>query len=74
MMDNVTNELLLEHLTRIQAQLSEMGEFMVSLGVRTAGTDHVVAGQQLKLAQYADDISALRNRLERIEKRPDLVE
>lgn len=73
-MSDVTKEFMLEQFRRVRADIAELREFMVSLGVRTAGTDHVVAGQQLKLAQYADDISTLRNRVERIEKRLDLVE
>lgn len=73
-MSEATQEFMSEHFRRIRADFAECKEFMVSLGVRMAGTDHVIAGQQLKRTRYADDISALRTRIERIEKRLDLVD
>lgn len=73
-MDNVTNDFLLEQFRRVRADIAELKEIMISFGVRAAGTDHLVAGQQLKIVQYADDMEALRRRLDRIEARLDLVE
>jgi len=73
-MSEVTQEFMLEHFRRIRAVIAERKDCMVSLGGPTAGTDHVVAGQQLKRTRYADDISALRSRVERGEKRMDLVD
>lgn len=73
-MSEATQEFMSQDFRRIRADFAECKDCMVSLGGPTAGTDHVVAAQQLKRTRFASDIAALRSRVERGEKRMDLVD
>ena len=79
MTDNVTSELLLEHLRPIQAKLSEHDDRFTMIEKRLAGIETSVArvghGQAQAFAEQVDDrhsVDKLRERIERIERRLEL--
>ncbi|MFV0382614.1 hypothetical protein [Paracoccus sp. (in: a-proteobacteria)] len=74
MADNVTNELILEHLKAIQAKLSEMSGDLHDLKTDLRGVKgHMASFMQSEVAQDGA-IAALQERLDRIERRLELRE
>jgi len=74
MADNVTNELLLETLKAIQAKLSDMSSDLLDLKADMRGLKgHMAAFMQSEVAQDGS-IAAINVRIERIEKRLNLVD
>ena len=72
--DNVTNALLLEHLKAIQAKLAEHdGQFLSIESRLTALEGHVTALVQRSVGRIVE-ITDLARRVERIERRLDLVD
>ena len=70
--DNVTNELLLEHLKAIQAKLLEQGERLSRIEAELRTTKaHVAALVQADLNRDTDYASLLL-RIERIERRLEI--
>ena len=74
MTENVTNELLLEHLKRIQTKLTDHDERFGRLEseLRTIKA-HVVGLVQSDLTRDAD-LASTQQRLDRIERRLDLTD
>jgi hypothetical protein len=73
MADNVTNELLLEHLKAIQAKLSVMGDDIADLKTDMRGLKSHMAGfMQSEVAQDSA-IASMQARLDRIERRLELA-
>lgn len=71
--DNVTNELLLEHLKAIQTKLQEQGERLSRIEAELRTTKaHVAALVQADLNRDTDYASLLL-RIERIERRLELT-
>ena len=72
MRENVTNELLLEHLKSIQAKLTSMDNRLGNLETDVrAIKGHMVSFMQTELAQDST-IAEMQTRLDRIEKRLEL--
>jgi len=72
--DTVTNALLLEHLNAVQAKLAEHGGQFLSIESRlTALEGHVAALVQRSVGRIVE-ITDLARRVERIERRLDLVD
>jgi hypothetical protein len=72
MADNVTNELLLEHLKAIQAKLSDMASDITDLKADMRGIKgHMASFMQSEVAQDGS-IAGLQERLDRIERRLEL--
>ncbi|MEM1149460.1 MAG: hypothetical protein AAGI03_02745 [Pseudomonadota bacterium] len=72
MADNVTNELILEHLKAIQAKLSEMAANMADMRTDIRATKgHMASFMQSEVSQDGS-IAALQDRIERIERRLEL--
>ena len=67
MTDNVTNELLLEHLKRLQSDMSAVRLDVGDLKRRMTGVEEAVAGQSRRLDRVDE-------RLDRIERRLELSE
>jgi len=74
MTDNVTNELLLEHLKSIQLKLGKMAGDISDLKTDMRGVKgHMASFMQSEVAQDSA-IAAMQDRLERIERRLELSE
>lgn len=74
MADNVTNELLLEHLKAIQAKLVEHDHGFATIGAELlAIKGHMAALVQSDLNR-SSDLASLEARIERIEKRLELAD
>ncbi|WP_419901167.1 hypothetical protein [Kiloniella sp.] len=74
MTDNVTNELILEHLKSIQTKLTSVDNRLGNLETDVrAIKGHMVSFMQTELAQDST-IAEIQTRLARIEKRLDLVD
>lgn len=72
MTDNVTNELLLEHLKSIQTKLTSMDNRLGNLETDVrAIKGHMVSFMQTELAQDST-IADMQSRLDRIERRLEL--
>ena len=72
MSDNVTNQLLLEHLEAIQSKLSSMANDINDLKADMRGLKSHMAGfMQSEVAQDSA-IATMQTRLERIERRLEL--
>ena len=72
--DNVTNALLSEHLKAIQAKLAEYdGQFLSIESRPTALEGHVTALVQRSVGRIVE-ITDLARRVERIDRRLDLVD
>ena len=66
MTENVTNELLLEHLKRIQSRLGNVEDETRIMRTEIAGMSQSIAAHSLRLDR-------IERRLDRIEKRLELV-
>lgn len=74
MADNVTNDLLLETLKAIQAKLTDISGDIIDLKSDMRGLKgHKAAFMQSEVAQDGA-IASINLKIERIEKRPDLVD
>lgn len=74
MVDNVTNELLLETLKAIQSKLSKVADDIVDLKNDMRGVKgHMAAFMQSEIAQDGA-LASIQSRLERIERRLELQE
>ena len=72
MSDNVTNQLLLEHLEAIQSKLSSMANDVNDLKADMRGLEsHLTGFMQSEVAQDSA-IATMQTRLERIERRLEL--
>lgn len=74
MADNVTNELILEHLKRIQATLGRMDERLGSLESDSRTIKGHLANFMQSEVRQDGDIASLQARLDRIERRLDLTD
>lgn len=76
MTDNVSNELLLEHMKAIQAKLSEHDDKFAMIERRLAGIETSVArvghGQAQAFAKQVDDRHGVDKLRERVERRLEL--
>ncbi|MCW5625976.1 MAG: hypothetical protein KIT73_14790 [Burkholderiales bacterium] len=73
MTDDVEN-LVLEHLKRIQAELARVRDEQRTHGAELSAIRQVQGAHTTLLNQCVEDIAAVRVRLDRIERRLDLVE
>lgn len=72
MADNVTNELLLEHLKAIQSKLAQHDERFTAIeGDLRSVKGHLASFMQAEIAQDTT-MAELRTRMDRIERRLDL--
>jgi hypothetical protein len=69
-----TNDLVLEHLKRIQAELVRVREEQSTHGAGLTAVRQVLSAHTTLLHQCVDDIAGIRVRLDRIERRLDLVD
>ncbi len=72
MTDNVTNQLLLEHLKAIQAKLAAMDGRMNELQADVRGIKSHMAGFMHSEVSHDSTIAAMQERLDRIERRLEL--
>lgn len=74
MVDNVTNELLLEPLKAIQSKLADIASDIVDLKADMRGLKgHMAAFMQSEVAQDSS-IASIQLKIERIEQRLNLVD
>ncbi|MDX2238801.1 MAG: hypothetical protein NW203_14655 [Hyphomonadaceae bacterium] len=73
-MSDDTANLVLEHLRAIRADLSEVRSGVARLDVRMGTIETHPAGFQLSEVRQNSELDQLRARLDRIEKRLELVE
>ncbi len=74
MPENVTNELLLEHLKRIQNMLSRHGERLDDLRADVTSVKADLATVKADMATMTGRMDRVEARLDRIERRLDLAE
>ncbi|WP_424829980.1 hypothetical protein [Ruegeria sp.] len=72
MPENVTNELILEHLKAIQAKLAEMASDIGDLKSDMRGIKAHMAGFMQSEVAQDNAIAAMQTRLERIERRLEI--
>jgi uncharacterized protein involved in exopolysaccharide biosynthesis len=73
-MNEKVENLILEHLRAIRADMNRMADQMATLRAEMTATRQQVAGIVTLQEHDHTDIAALKARLERIERRLDLVE
>lgn len=73
-MAEVTNELILEVLKRIQTKLDTVEQKIDDLSTRMLAVEQHLSAIQISEYRQNSELDRLRARLERIEKRLDLVE
>lgn len=73
-MSDVTNDLIYELLTRVHAKLAEHDRKFDEITLRLGAIESHMAGFQLSEIRQNSELDALRNRVERIEKRLELVD
>jgi hypothetical protein len=73
MTDEVEN-LVLEHLKRSQSELVEIREVQLTHGAELSAIRQVLGAHTTLLNQCVEDIATVRVRLDRIERRLDLVD
>jgi len=73
-MSDVTNELLFEVLKRIQTKLDTLEQKIDDLGVRLLAVEQHMSALQISEYRQNSELDRLRSRIERIEKRLDLVD
>lgn len=66
--------LVLEHLKRFQAQQARTDERIESMAADLMGLRQMMAGFMTMELNQDSNIAALRNRIERIERRLDLID
>ena len=69
-----TENLVLEHLKRIQAELLRVREDQRTHGAELSAIRQVLGAHTTLLNQSVEDIASVRARLDRIERRLDLVD
>jgi len=69
-----TNNLVLEHLRHIRAVVDEMRIDLKQLGLRTALTERGMGNFQVSEASQNIEIDRIKHRLDRIERRLELVD
>ena len=74
MTDTVTNELLLEHLKKIQSRLSNLESGQEDIRTSLPGIQQHMAGFMTTAAAHEGAIAGLQSRVDRIERRPDPVD
>lgn len=72
MTDNVTNQLILEHLKTIQAKITQMSTDIADIKDDMRGLKAHMAGFMQSEVRQDGDLAALRKGLERIERRLEL--
>ena len=73
-MADETDNLVLEHLRSIRATLDKHTEAFADISLRLSGIEQHMAGFQLSEVRQNNAIDQLTKRVERIEKRLELVE
>lgn len=73
-MSDVTNELLFEVLKRIPTKLDTLEQKIDDLGVRLLAVEQHMSALQISEYRQNSELDRLRSRIERIEKRLDLVD
>lgn len=73
-MSDVTNESLFEVLKRIQTKLDTLEQKIDDLGVRLLAVEQHMSALQISEYRQNSELDRLRSRIERIEKRLDLVD
>ena len=68
------NNLVLEHLRHIRAVVDEMRIDLKQLGLRTALTERGMGNFQISEASQNIEIDRIKHRLDRIERRLELVD
>ena len=73
-MTDEVQDLVLEHLKRIQAELSRIREVQQTHGAELSAIRQVLGAHTTLLNQAVEDVATVRVRLDRIERRLDLTE
>lgn len=73
MNDKVEN-LVLEHLRALRGDMSEVKQSMRHTNERLAAIEHHMAGFYTTTLNHTDEISELRRRLERVERRLEIMD
>jgi len=68
------DNLVLEILRRLQADLADLKEGQRATNVHLAAIESHMAGFHLTVSAHADDLISLKRRIERIERRLDLID
>jgi hypothetical protein len=68
------NSLVLEILRRLQADMADVKEGLRTTNVHLAAIESHMAGFHLTVASHTDELSHLRQRIERIERRLELTD
>ncbi len=68
------DNLVLEHLRAIRSDMSKMADWMQTLSVEMTAIRQHLAGVVTIQDHDHQDIAAIKVRLDRIEKRPELIE
>jgi predicted nucleic acid-binding Zn-ribbon protein len=71
-MANKQDSLMVEILRRLQADMAELKEGQRTANVHLAAIENHMAGFHLTVSAHTDELSALRQRIERIERRLEL--
>ena len=66
------NSLMVEILRRLQADMAELKEGQRTANVHLAAIENHMAGFHLMVGSHTEELSALRQRIERIERRLEL--
>lgn len=67
------SQLMLEILKRVQADLADLKEGQRAANMHLAAIESHMSGFHLTTSAHTDDIARLKERVERIERRLDLV-
>ena len=71
---NVTNELLLEHLKTLQSRLGNLENGQTEIKTTLIGIQPHMIGFMTNVTAHESAIASMRARIERIERRLDLVD
>ena len=72
-MSNVA-ELTYEIVKRMQADLADVKEEQLSMGMRMAAMEQHMAANQVEIARLSSDVAVIKTGISRIKRRLDLVE
>jgi septal ring factor EnvC (AmiA/AmiB activator) len=67
-------DLVLEHLKRIQGEIARVHEDQRTQGAELSAVRQILGAHGTLLNQIVEDVAGMRARLDRIERRLDLVE
>ena len=73
-MANNTDNIMLEILKKLQVGQSHLEQGQRQTNERLAAIEHHMAGFHVTLTTYMDNIDSLKNRVDRIERRLELVD